>query len=104
MEGTPELQSGSERLGRFLRQLRMGYGYTLRRVEEQSQAYGAAIDNSQLSRFEKGKSAPSFEKLRVLARVFNVPVQLFSDILDLSQFDSLRPDSDDPEELYESGL
>ena len=28
---------GSERLGRYLRQLREGYGYTLRRVEEQSE-------------------------------------------------------------------
>ncbi|MFQ5720120.1 MAG: tetratricopeptide repeat protein [Acidobacteriota bacterium] len=97
-------QHGSERLGRYLRQLRRGYGYTLRRVEEQSGQYGPAIDNSQLSRFEKGKAAPSFDKLRILARVFNVPVQHFSDILDLAECDAVEPREQDPEALFQIGL
>ena len=82
---------GSERLGSYLRRLREGYGYTLRKVEERSTSIGDPIDNSQLSRFEKGKAYPSFDKLRVLARIFNVSVQNFSDIIDLEQFDHLKP-------------
>ena len=98
-----DVQRGSERLGRYIRQLRRGYGYTLRRVEEQSEEFGSPIDNSQLSRFEKGKAAPSFDKLRVLARVFNVPVQAFSDVLDLQQYDALKPGGQEPEALFQSG-
>ncbi len=104
MQNAAEPQRGSPRLGRYIRQLRLGYGYTLRRVEEQAQELGAPIDNSQLSRFEKGKAAPSFDKLRILARVFNVPVQTFSDVLDLQQYDALKPSSRDPEELFTTGV
>ncbi len=95
--------AGSVRLGRYLRSLREGYGYTLRKVEEQAVALGEAIDNSQLSRFEKGKAVPSFEKLRALARVFNVPIQNFSDVLDLEQYQELKPTSTNYAELIASG-
>ena len=81
----------SARLGSYLRHLREGYRYTLRKVEEQAMALGEVIDNSQLSRFEMGKAIPSFEKLRALARVFNVSVQTFSDVLDLEQYESYEP-------------
>lgn len=91
------------RLGTYLRRLREGYGYTLRKVEERALALGEAIDNSQLSRFEKGKAVPSFDKLRALARVFNVPVQNFSDVLDLEEYQELKPRSDDYNELLRSG-
>lgn len=93
----------SARLGAYLRRLREGYGYTLRKVEEQSLALGEPIDNSQLSRFEKGKAVPSFEKLRALARIFNVSVQNFSDILDLEGYDSYRPASEVYDELIHTG-
>ena len=104
MTQVAEFDRGSQRLGRYLRQLRLGYGYTLRRVEEQSEELGSPIDNSQLSRFEKGKAAPSFDKLRVLARVFNVPVQTFSDVLDLQQYDHLKPTDNEAEVLFQEGL
>ena len=94
---------GSERLGNYLRRLREGYGYTLRRVEERTSAIGELIDNSQLSRFEKGKAYPSFDKLRVLARVFNVSVQNFSDIIDLEKFESLRPATAPFDTLVQAG-
>jgi len=41
----PETRT-SVRLGSFLRRLREGYGYTLRKVEERAIAYGEVIDNS----------------------------------------------------------
>lgn len=101
---TAESAAGtSTRLGSYLRRLREGYGYTLRKVEERANDLGEAIDNSQLSRFEKGKAVPSFEKLRALARVFNVPVQNFSDLLDLEEFQHLKPKSSDYAELFRAG-
>src|SRR5215471_4717670 len=87
VEGRP-----SVRLGQHLRRLREGYGYTLRKVEEKAISLGEAIDNSQLSRFEKGKALPSFDKLRALARIFNVSIQNFSDVLDLEDLEPLSPD------------
>ena len=100
---SPAGAGGSVRLGTYLKRLREGYGYTLRKVEERATALGEAIDNSQLSRFEKGKAVPSFDKLRALARVFNVPVQSFSDVLDLEQFQHLKPDGVNYAELLDSG-
>ena len=94
---------GSNRLGAYLRRLREGYGYTLRKVEEHAVSMGEAIDNSQLSRFEKGKAVPSFDKLRALARVFNVPVQNFSDVLDLEEYEALKPQSDEYNALLQEG-
>lgn len=93
----------SARLGAYLRRLREGYGYTLRKVEERSNRFGDPIDNSQLSRFEKGKALPSFDKLRTLARVFNVSVQSFSDVLDLEEFEALRPATSDYDEALRLG-
>ena len=95
----PEHGAASTRLGEYLRNLRQGYRYTLRKVEERATALGESIDNSQLSRFEKGKAVPSFDKLRALARVFNVPVQNFSDVLDLEEYRDLCPDLNDYEPL-----
>jgi transcriptional regulator with XRE-family HTH domain len=98
-----ELDHGSTRLGTYLRKLREGYGYTLRKVEEHAVSMGEAIDNSQLSRFEKGKAVPSFDKLRALARVFNVPVQAFSDVLDLEEYQQLKPVTDNFGTLLKDG-
>ena len=94
---------GSPKLGSYLRKLRNGYGYSLRRVEERARAEGGEIDNSQLSRYEKGICYPSFDKLRVLASVFNVSIQSFSDVVDLEEYEELRPDSNEPAQLVEGG-
>src|SRR5512134_457376 len=95
---------GSVRLGSYLRRLRVGYGYSLRRVEERAKAEGGEIDNSQLSRYEKGICYPSFDKLRVLANVFNVSIQSFSDIVDLEEYEALKPESGSPKELLDLGV
>ena len=102
-EALENTHKGSVRLGNYLRRLRVGYGYSLRRVEERARAEGGEIDNSQLSRYEKGVCYPSFDKLRVLANVFNVSVQAFSDVVDLEAFEERCPDADDPAELVAAG-
>jgi tetratricopeptide (TPR) repeat protein len=94
---------GSIRLGSYLRRLRVGYGYSLRRVEERAKAEGGEIDNSQLSRYEKGICYPSFDKLRVLASVFNVSVQAFSDVVDLETCELLNSQDSEPKALVDQG-
>jgi len=82
---------GSTRLGNYLRRLRVGYGLSLRRVEDKAKTGGGEIDNSQLSRYERGKCYPSFDKLCLLANIFNVPIQNFSDVLDLEKVEPYEP-------------
>jgi transcriptional regulator with XRE-family HTH domain/Tfp pilus assembly protein PilF len=82
---------GSTRLGNYLRRLRVGYGLSLRRVEDKAKTGGGEIDNSQLSRYERGKCYPSFDKLCLLANIFNVPIQNFSDVLDLERVEMYEP-------------
>src|SRR5512136_477971 len=105
MEAQPAESSlkGSVRLGNYLRRLRAGYGYSLRRVEERAKAEGGEIDNSQLSRYEKGICYPSFDKLRVLANVFNVSVQAFSDVVDLEAYEDIKPVEENPARLVDAG-
>jgi tetratricopeptide (TPR) repeat protein len=102
-QAQPNLK-GSPRLGSYLRKLRTGYGYSLRRVEERAKAEGGEIDNSQLSRYEKGICYPSFDKLRILASVFNVSIQSFSDVVDLEGFEELKPSVGDARDLIEDGI
>ncbi|MFQ5768482.1 MAG: helix-turn-helix domain-containing protein [Acidobacteriota bacterium] len=94
---------GSIKLGNYLKHLRLGYGYSLRKVEEKARLSGGEIDNSQLSRYEKGRCYPSFDKLRVLAGIFNVSIQSFSDVVDLESYEELRPEADRFEDLLEAG-
>ena len=94
---------GSPRLGGYLKNLRVGYGYSLRKVEEKARVHGGEIDNSQLSRYEKGICYPSFDKLRTLARIFNVSIQTFSDVVDLEEYEKTQPVGDEPRELLREG-
>ncbi len=94
---------GSPRLGQYLKSLRVGYGYSLRKVEEKARQQGGDIDNSQLSRYEKGICYPSFDKLRTLARIFNVSIQTFSDVVDLEEIEKNQPAGTDPDQLIKDG-
>ena len=63
----------------------------MRRVEIRARAEGGEIDNSQLSRYERGRCYPSFDKLCILANIFNVSVQNFSDVLEMERYDEYKP-------------
>lgn len=98
-----EALKGSVKLGTYLKRLRTGYGYSLRKVEEKARQRGGDIDNSQLSRYEKGVCYPSFDKLRILAHIFNVSIQSFSDVVDLEKFEEYKPADGEPDKLLEQG-
>ena len=94
---------GSPKLGQYLKGLRLGYGYSLRKVEEKARHQGGEIDNSQLSRYEKGVCYPSFDKLRTLASIFNVSIQTFSDVVDLEELEKIEPQEKNPAVLMREG-
>jgi len=103
MEQTQQQLNGSVKLGNYLRRLRSGYGYSLRKVEGKARQNGGDIDNSQLSRYEKGLCYPSFDKLRILSTIFNVSIQSFSDIIDLETLEDATPAAEDPDEAIKEG-
>jgi tetratricopeptide (TPR) repeat protein len=94
---------GSKKLGEYIKSLRLGYGYSLRTIEEKAKNNGQFLDNSQLSRYEQGTCFPSFDKLRVLAEIFSVSIQNFSDVLELEKFDKYKDESKGYSELMNTG-
>src|SRR5262245_36573766 len=82
---------GSARLGNYLRRLRVGYGLSLRRVEDKAKNGGGDIDNSQLSRYERRKLSPLYTTLSLLANISIVPIHNVSDMLDLERVDTFEP-------------
>lgn len=98
-----ESLNGSKRLGDYLKTLRKGYGYSLRTVEHKAKEEGSFLDNSQLSRYEKGSCFPSFDKLKVLADIFNVSIQSFSDVVELEKFEKYKDRSKSCDVLMEMG-
>lgn len=94
---------GSKKLGKYIKSLRLGYGYSLRTIEEKAKSNGHFLDNSQLSRYEQGTCFPSFDKLRVLAEIFSVSIQNFSDVLELEEYDKFRDESKGYDELMKEG-
>ncbi len=98
-----ESLNGSKRLGEYLRTLRKGYGFSLRTVEHKAKEEGFFLDNSQLSRYEKGACFPSFDKLKILADIFNVSIQSFSDIVELERFEKYKDRSKSYDALIDMG-
>ncbi len=94
---------GSKKLGKYIKSLRQGYGYSLRTIEEKAKNNGYFLDNSQLSRYEQGTCFPSFDKLRVLAEIFSVSIQNFSDIIELEKYDKYKDESKGYDELMTMG-
>lgn len=94
---------GSKKLGEYIKTLRLGYGYSLRTIEQKAKSNGSFLDNSQLSRYEQGTCFPSFDKLRILAEIFSVSIQNFSDILELEKYDKYKDESKSYDELMKTG-
>lgn len=59
-------------LGKEIANRRKALGLTLRRVEEIASELGYGVDNSQLARYERGRSMPSVEKLVILDHVLHL--------------------------------
>jgi transcriptional regulator with XRE-family HTH domain len=98
-----EAIKGSIKLGSYLKRLRTGYGYSLRKVEEKARQRGGGHRQLPALTLRERRLLSSFDKLRILATIFNVSIQSFSDVVDLESFEALKPLSGEPEALLLQG-
>lgn len=103
-DSAAEPDSGADHLGAHLHRLRWLRGFSLRRVEALASELGGTIDNSRLSRVEKGRESPTLRILICLGRIYQVPVQYFSEIADVEPFDPSGDAAESYDGLMESGL
>lgn len=89
-------------LAKTLRQLRLNAGFT-----QQNIADALNINRSTYTYYETGKTTPDIHTLKVLARVFDVPIDAFlvdQPIKSLSDFEGKRPKKtvqQDPQKIGE---
>jgi len=86
----------SRALGSFLRDQRRLRGWTLREVEERSRRYGRPIPFTTLAKVERGRVDPGLRRLNVLFKVYDLPLSLAQDVMDLEEFAVRAPRPDAP--------
>jgi len=94
----------SRALARLLRSRRQELGLTLREIEERAAAEGNPIPFSTLSKIEQGKAEPGLRRLVLLLRLYNLPVELAGELLEIEELAGDDPVEEDPQALYRKGL
>ncbi len=88
----------------LLRTKRKELGLSLRQVQEKTAEAGQLVPFPTLARVEQGKVDPGVRRLHLLLKLYQVPPQLVSDLIELEEFAGKLPKSQDPRKLYEKGL
>jgi len=91
-------------VARLLRDRRKTLGLTLREVEKRTSSAGRLIPFSTLAKIEQGRLDPGIKRLHLLLRLYNLPIQMAGDLLDLEELSDHRPATDDLGSLYHEGL
>lgn len=74
----------SPRVGRLLRERRIALGWSLRQVEARARTEaGERIPPSTLLRIEQGKLDPGVRRLHLLIRLYDIPSELVSDLVEI---------------------
>lgn len=94
----------SRAIAQMLKHRRQELGLTLRDVQEQTEALGRPIPFTTLAKVEQGRVDPGVKRLHVLLNLYNLPVQLADDLLDLEEFSAPAPPATAPSALYEEGV
>lgn len=94
----------SKAVAQLLRARREELGFSLREVEKRARDEGEVIPFPTLARVEQGKVDPGVRRLHVLLKLYQVPVQLVSDIVELETFAGELPTSRDSKKLLEDGV
>ena len=94
----------SSAMADLLRRRRIQLGLTLREVQEQTGQTGKAIPFTTLAKVEQGRVDPGVMRLHQLLRLYNVPVQMAAELLDLEQWSDEHVRQLDPEVLQTEGL
>ncbi len=78
---------------------------TLREVQRQTEEIGQPISSATINRVEQGKVDPGVKRLHTLLRVYDLPVHLASDLLDIEDFAANMPPKSVPlEQLHRDGV
>lgn len=94
----------SSAMADLLRRRRIQLGLTLREVQEQTGETGKAIPFTTLAKVEQGRVDPGVMRLHQLLRLYNVPVQMAAELLDLEHWSDEHVRQLDPEVLQAEGL
>lgn len=90
----------SRALGPELRRRREELGLTLREVAESTEQSGRPIPISTLAKIEQGQVDPGVLRLHQLLKVYQLPMQVAQDVLDLEEIAAELPAESDPDALY----
>lgn len=77
--------AASRRFSSYLRRIRKERRLSLRQVEKLSEGYPERVSNSYLAYCETGRLLPSLGKLITLSKVLGVPLQSFTDRLEIDR-------------------
>lgn len=94
----------SSAMADLLRRRRIQLGLTLREVQEQTGQTGKAIPFTTLAKVEQGRVDPGVMRLHQLLRLYNVPVQMAAELLDLEQWSDEHVRQLEPDVLASEGL
>ena len=88
----PRAPDPSLRFPTYLRHCRRQRRLSLRQVEKLSEEYPERVSNSYLAYCETGRLLPALGKLITLARVFGLPLQSFTERIEMDQERVVAPD------------
>ena len=94
----------SRAVSELLRTRREELGLTLREVEKKTAEAGELIPFPSLARVEQGRADPGVRRLHLLLRLYQVPPQLVSDVVELEDLAGELPRTQDARRLYDDGL
>jgi tetratricopeptide (TPR) repeat protein len=94
----------SPAVGRLLRQRRKELGLTLKEVSARIEKQGEKLPVSTLTRVEQGKLDPGLRRLYLLLRLYQVPVHMVPDLLELEELAAEEPVGKDLPTLFRDGL
>ena len=96
--------SPSPAVAQLLRERRGELGLSLRDVQRRTESLGSPIPFTTLAKVEQGKVDPGVKRLHLLLKIYDLPVGLAADLLDLEEFSEEAPDEAVPFEPPEAGL
>jgi len=94
----------SRAVSELLRTRRQELGLTLREVEKKTAEAGELIPFPSLARVEQGRADPGVRRLHLLLRLYQVPPQLVSDMVEIEDLAGTLPRTQDAKRLYDEGL
>lgn len=91
-------------LAHVLRRRRLEAGLSPREVEARSREMGERIPRPTLVRIEQGRQEPGVRRFYALLKLYDLPLDIVPDLLELEELAAEPPEETDPAVLYKKGL